>query len=93
MQKKHYKLQYLLYLVALKRHLKLRFGFEDPYGHIGGAAYLFLRGVRGGTDCGVYFDRPDAAVIDCLDKLLAEGWSKKTVEDCRKQMEEKKEGA
>jgi exodeoxyribonuclease V beta subunit len=93
MQHKHYKLQYLLYLVALKRHLKLRFGFKDPYGSIGGAAYFFLRGVKAGSDRGVYFDRPDEAVIDCIDELLAKGWSVKTVEHYRKLMKNSKKGA
>jgi exodeoxyribonuclease V beta subunit len=93
MQKKHYKLQYLLYLAALKRHLKLRFGFENPYEHIGGAAYFFLRGVKAGSGRGIYFDRPDAAVIGCIDELLAKGWNEDTVKKYKELMKNSKEGA
>jgi exodeoxyribonuclease V beta subunit len=93
MQKKHYKLQYLLYLAALKRHLKLRFGFENPYEHIGGAAYFFLRGVKAGSGRGIYFDRPDAAVIGCIDELLAKGWNEDTMKKYKELMKNSKEGA
>ncbi len=41
-----YDLQYLIYLVALQRWLRLRRGAAyDPARDLGGAAYLFLRGI------------------------------------------------
>ncbi len=46
MQGANYKLQALCYLVALKRYLKTRFETEeDAFSHMGGAVYVFLRGL------------------------------------------------
>ncbi|AMR65299.1 exodeoxyribonuclease V subunit beta [Aquipseudomonas alcaligenes] len=65
----HYHLQYLIYLVALRRFLRTRLaGFSDA--QLGGAWYLFLRGMPA---AGVYFARPSDALLDALDKLFAEG--------------------
>ncbi|MBD9426133.1 exodeoxyribonuclease V subunit beta [Pseudomonas sp. PDM15] len=65
----HYHLQYLIYLVALRRFLRTRLaGFTDA--QLGGAFYLFLRGM---PEAGVYFARPDDALLDALDRLFAEG--------------------
>ena len=41
--------------------------FDDG---LGGAYYLFLRGM---PDAGVYFHRPDDALLDALDRLFEEG--------------------
>src|SRR5690606_30125242 len=65
----HYCLQYLIYLVALRRFLRLRladFGDEQ----LGGAYYLFLRGM---PSAGVYFARPADSLLDALDTLFEEG--------------------
>jgi exodeoxyribonuclease V beta subunit len=65
----HYHLQYLIYLVALRRFLRTRLaGFSDA--QLGGAWYLFLRGMPA---AGVYFARPSDALLDALDRLFAEG--------------------
>jgi len=65
----HYYLQYLIYLVALRRFLRQRLSdFRDE--QLGGAFYLFLRGMPG---AGVYFARPTDALLDALDHLFAEG--------------------
>ena len=65
----HYYLQYLIYLVALRRFLRLRLSdFRDE--QLGGAFYLFLRGM---PHAGVYFTRPSDALLDALDNLFAEG--------------------
>lgn len=64
----HYHLQYLIYLVALRRFLRTRLaGFGDA--QLGGAWYLFLRGM---PQAGVYFARPSDALLDALDRLFAE---------------------
>ena len=73
MAEHRYDLQYLLYLVALQRMLRQRLGSAYSYQrHIGGAWYLFLRGVRRahGRAFGVFHDRPSAELIDSLDDLL-----------------------
>ncbi|MCQ4269376.1 PD-(D/E)XK nuclease family protein, partial [Pseudomonas stutzeri] len=65
----HYYLQYLIYLVALRRFLRQRLAdFRDE--QLGGAFYLFLRGMPA---AGVYFARPDDALLDALDRLFEEG--------------------
>ncbi len=71
-----YHWQYLLYTVALHRFLSLRLPDYDYDRHVGGALYLFIRGVRpdwkndDGTPAGVFFDRPQRAVIEAIDALL-----------------------
>ena len=64
-----YRLQYLLYVLALHRYLSARLPGYEYDTHVGGAFYLFLRGVdpEAGKDRGVYFDRPSAACIAGLD--------------------------
>lgn len=64
-----YRLQYLLYVLALHRYLSVRHPGYDYEAHVGGVFYLFLRGVdpEAGMDRGVYFDRPSAACIAALD--------------------------
>lgn len=65
-----YVLQYLLYTVALHRHLQLRIRDYDYDRHFGGALYLFLRGMPGG---GVFHDRPSRALVEALSRLFEEG--------------------
>lgn len=76
--RKHYALQYVIYLTALKRHLIACAGYteENVWEAIGGAFYVFVRGIDAltpldekGARTGVFFDRPQAAV-DALDALL-----------------------
>ena len=61
-----------LYLVALHRYL--RFRLKDAYSydtHVGGAFYLFVRGMQGADDGrGVYFHRPEAAIIEGISDAL-----------------------
>jgi exodeoxyribonuclease V beta subunit len=65
----HYYLQYLIYLVALRRFLRQR--LDDFHNdQLGGAYYLFLRGM---PSAGVYFSRPGDGLLDALDSLFAEG--------------------
>jgi len=65
-----YDLQYLIYLTALHRWLKSRDPQYDYARDIGGALYLFVRGLdTRGTD-GVHADTPSATLIEALDALL-----------------------
>ncbi|QQN49162.1 exodeoxyribonuclease V subunit beta [Stutzerimonas balearica] len=65
----HYYLQYLIYLVALRRFLRQRLtDYRDDC--LGGVFYLFLRGM---PEAGVYFARPDEHLLDALDRLFEEG--------------------
>jgi exodeoxyribonuclease V beta subunit len=47
MEEHDYPLQALLYTVALHRYLRWRLKPYDPASHLGGAAYLFVRGMTG----------------------------------------------
>lgn len=76
-----YDLQYLIYLVALRRWLRLRHGerFDDAT-MIGGAVYLFLRGVDPHDDGdgvssrrGVHVDPVSPALLAALDVLFDGG--------------------
>ncbi len=67
-----YPLQYLIYSLALHRHLKQRLPDYDPELHFGGVYYLFLRGMQPEwSQTGVYFDRLDRQLLEALDKLMA----------------------
>jgi len=76
-----YDLQYLIYLVALRRWLKLRHGdAHDDARLLGGAVYLFLRGIdpqeTGSGDAsrrGVHVDPVSPALLSALDALLDGG--------------------
>jgi exodeoxyribonuclease V beta subunit len=76
----HYPLQALLYQVALHRYLRWRQPDYDPATHLGGALYLFLRGMVGpdgllseGGTCGVFSWAPPAALVTDLSDLLDGG--------------------
>jgi exodeoxyribonuclease V beta subunit len=80
MQRAHYPLQGLLYLVALHRYLRGRLPGYDPNLHLVGVLYLFLRGMTGpatprvdGQPCGVFAWRPPAALVVALSDLLDRG--------------------
>lgn len=65
-----YDLQYALYILALHRLLKHRLPGYRYQEHMGGAVYLFLRGVsERGT--GVYTDTPPETLINRLDRMFA----------------------
>jgi exodeoxyribonuclease V beta subunit len=71
-----YHLQALLYTVALHRYLKARQPRYDYDAHIGGYAYLFVRGVRPGwldgpAHAGAYVRRPARELIEALDGLMS----------------------
>ena len=69
---RRYDLQYLLYTLALHRYLRRRIHGYDYARHFGGIHYLFLRGLRpeSGPACGVYFVRPDPALVEALDREI-----------------------
>ena len=77
MVKEGYILQALVYSVALHRYLQWRQPGYDPNIHLGGAAYLYVRGMTGhSTDeptprpYGVYHWRPTTDLVLALDALF-----------------------
>ena len=78
MAQSHYPLQAHLYLVALHRYLGWRLPGYDPERHLGGYAYVFLRGApgeagaqaRGGAVPGMFVERPPLGRVLALDGAL-----------------------
>jgi len=71
MANSHYYLQYLLYSVALHRYLQQRIPDYSWQTHVGGAYYLFVRGMSKNTgQQGIYFDKPSLELIEALDGLF-----------------------
>ena len=67
-----YTLQYLLYTVAVHRHLRVRLKRYDYRKHFGGVLYLFVRGMgpEATEGQGVYFTLPPRSMIERLDAVL-----------------------
>ncbi|MGI9184725.1 MAG: UvrD-helicase domain-containing protein [Solirubrobacteraceae bacterium] len=77
MQRRHYALQALLYLVALHRFLRWRVPGTEPAGRLAGVVYLFLRGmsgpatpVRDGSPYGVFGWQPPPGLVPALSDAL-----------------------
>lgn len=66
----HYDWQYLIYTLALHRYLKSVNRHYDYARDFGGVFYLFLRGMNGEPQSGVFFDRPSIELITELDEVF-----------------------
>ncbi|CAH0174274.1 RecBCD enzyme subunit RecB [Massilia sp. Bi118] len=72
MAEHRYDIQGAIYLLALHRLLRARLGEAyDPAEQLGGAVFLFLRGIGNEFTRGCYLIEPDMALLDGLDGLLA----------------------
>ncbi len=70
MAEHRYDVQAALYLLALHRLLRSRLGAAyEPERHLGGAVYLFMRGVHG-PERGCYVVSPPAAMLQVLDQAF-----------------------
>ena len=70
MAEHRYDMQAAIYLAALQRLLRSRLGSRyDPGRHLGGAIYLFLRGIDG-PERGVYLVEPARPLLDGVDAML-----------------------
>ena len=86
-----YDLQYVLYTLALHKLLKVRLKAQYRYEqHMGGVAYLFLRG-QAASGCAAFTDLPPASLIMALEQYLHQGLpqgdSAKTVSKERQDVE------
>jgi exodeoxyribonuclease V beta subunit len=80
MAEDHYVLQALLYQVALHRYLRWRVRDYLPERHLGGIAYLFVRGLVGpdtpigdsGEPYGLFTWNPPLPLIIALDEELSQ---------------------
>ena len=66
----HYDWQYLFYTLALHRYLQQRDANYHYETHFGGVFYCFLRGMNCENQDGVFFDKPDYALIQALENLF-----------------------
>ena len=67
--KNRYDVQYMIYSLALYRHLKSRLVDFDYESNIGGVIYLFLRGLKADQTSGVYHAKLEQDIVESLDKL------------------------
>lgn len=65
-----YWLQAALYLVALHRYLSVKLQNYRINQHLGGASYLYLRGMNGQADQGYFYWKPEDEFILRLDAIL-----------------------
>ncbi|MFB9885678.1 exodeoxyribonuclease V subunit beta [Balneatrix alpica] len=71
MQSHRYDVQLALYQYALHAYLQQRLPHYQPQQHLGGAYYLFLRGMNGQADSpGVFYQPPSFAMLDDLARLF-----------------------
>lgn len=73
MSESGYWLQAVLYQVALHRYLKTRLSAYQPAQHLGGAVYLYLRGMQAGSNqTGILHWQADLDLIEQIDQLLGQ---------------------
>ena len=66
----HYDWQYLIYTLALHRYLQSVVPHYDYVRDFGGVFYLFLRGMNGEPQSGIFYDRPSVELITELDGVF-----------------------
>ncbi len=72
MDHSHYRLQALLYTVALHRFLRQRLPDYAPARHLGAYIYLFVRAAGLAPGAGVFVERFSDGLIHAVDAVLAE---------------------
>jgi len=70
-QNSFYDLQYWIYSLALHRYLRVHLADYQPEKHLGGVYYLFLRGMKPGSNTGVYHRVLDIEWLERLDQVFA----------------------
>lgn len=70
MKSEHYILQYHIYMTAIDKYLQLRYKGYSYQKNFGGVYYIFLRGIDGKSDSGIYFDRPSVEIVRKLREVL-----------------------
>ena len=70
MEEHNYYLQYYFYSLALYRYLRLRQPDFDYDKQFGGVYYLFVRGMRQGTNHGIYFHKPNLNDLLLLEQIF-----------------------
>ena len=65
-----YDLQYQIYALALHRFLRSRIADYDYDQHFGGVYYLFLRGMDGESEHGIFSAKPSLEFLTDMDRLI-----------------------
>ena len=73
MNENNYHLQYLIYTLAVKKYLESRLPDFDYGSQFGGVIYLFLRGIRKGSDTGIFSYKPTPEKMEILEGILCSG--------------------
>ena len=70
MAEHRYDLQYQIYALALHRFLRSRLPNYQYETHFGGVYYLFLRGMDGNSQNGIFYTKPSEDFLIALDALI-----------------------
>ncbi len=70
MAEHRYDLQYQIYALALHRFLRSRLANYQYEQHFGGVYYLFLRGMDGQSDHGIFAAKPTLDFLQEMDRLI-----------------------
>lgn len=70
MAEHRYDLQYQIYALALHRFLRSRLANYNYNTHFGGVYYLFLRGMDGASEHGIFSAKPSLELLSDMDKLI-----------------------
>ena len=73
MKEANYDLQYMIYAVALHKHLAVTIKNYSFKKHFGGICYIFLRGVDEKGENGIYFKELDESIVTELANCFEEG--------------------
>ena len=73
MYESYYYLQSAIYLFSLHKYLKKRLSDYDFETHIGGAFYIYVRGVKNDfADTGIYSIKPELKTLNLLENIFEE---------------------
>jgi exodeoxyribonuclease V beta subunit len=71
MNQSNYHLQYLLYTLAARKYLESRIAGFDYERQFGGVIYLFVRGIRAGSQNGIFTTKPSLQKLRDLERILS----------------------
>ena len=70
MNENNYHLQYLIYTLAVKKYLESRLVHFNYDTQFGGVIYVFVRGVRAGSESGIFTHKPSLDKIEALERII-----------------------
>lgn len=70
MNDNNYHLQYLIYTLAAKKYLESRLPHFNYSAQFGGVIYVFVRGVRAGSESGIFTHKPSLEKIQALEAII-----------------------